>query len=715
MIQGGLTRDIGRSTVQNEIVGNLTKELGALPDQPEGMSLEDLASTVADHGAGTKLGPFTSALVNKAITSKMPANSNVTVLRQYLDRRWGFKQGLQDRALLAVIRSPPPARLPGEKDVHQFLDDIARIVLRGIGVDPASLSSASAGGSGSSSAATVAVSSEALESFRGEQRQQAEALLGVYAKQLGRNINDAAVEKAGAKAATDQLQAKLDAWSAEHGDLYEQGISPAFDAKKARRYGSWWNWAVQQVVALFSTAIVGLLEDFLIQSRQSLDLITTRASPRLLQVIEFLLRQLRDVPDAQASRRAAAQEWLLDLEKGCKASVARRHALFRCSVVSKVPTLEINRQGQVSIKELPRMTRPLDADSPAARCGSGCDALDIDESCSVIDAQSYYGSFTHPTVAPSIFASAYDRRGGTESPLSSVDEDGVFVPGQHAASSPLHLDTGVPSNMWTPQLQTKGRSGWRTNHDITNSYLRWFQQCSTEGISFADKAILVTGAGRGSIGSEIVSLCLAAGAKVVITTSSYSHETCNYYRDLYHQHGARGSQLVVVPFSGGSSQDVQKLVRYIYDDDAKGGLGWDLDHVVPFAAVGEAGRAIDGIDDKSELAHRVMLTNVVKLLGCVEAAKRERRITTHPTHVILPLSPNHGGFGRDGLYAESKLALEALLNKWFSEDWNEYLTLCGTVIGWTRGTGLMNNNDLLATGIEADLGIRTFSASEMVS
>jgi fatty acid synthase subunit alpha len=110
-----------------------------------------------------------------------------------------------------------------------------------------------------------------------------------------------------------------------------------------------------------------------------------------------------------------------------------------------------------------------------------------------------------------------------------------------------------------------------------------------------------------------------------------------------------------------------------------------------------------------------MLTNVVRLLGSVKAAKANRRIATHPTHVVLPLSPNHGVFGQDGLYAESKLALEALMNKWSSENWNEYLTLCGTIIGWTRGTGLMNNNDLLATGIEADLGIRTYSAAEMVS
>ncbi|KAK4153963.1 hypothetical protein C8A00DRAFT_33295 [Chaetomidium leptoderma] len=708
----------GRSTVQNEIVGNLTKELGSLPDQPESMALEDLASTVAEYGVGTKLGPFTSALINKMVTSKMPANSNVTVLRQYLDQRWGFKQGLQDRALLAAIRSPPPGRLAGEKDVHPFLDDIARTVLRGIGVDPASLLSPSAGPGGNQSStptASVAVSSEALKSFQMEQRQQAEALIRVYAKQLGRDLNDTTSEKAGgAQATIDQLQAKLDAWSAEHGDVYEQGICPAFDVKKARKYGSWWNWAVQQVVVLFSAALVGQLDDFLVRSRQSLDRISTRASPRLLQVIDFLLlRELREVPGSQAVRRDAAREWLLDLQKSCQASVARKQPLFRCSVVSRVPVLDIDQRGRISVKEAARMARPpLEADG-AVRCGPGCEAFDSDETCSLADAQSYYGSFTLPIPSVSLFTSVHQPPWGAESPNSSaIDEDAVFLQMPGTTESPVGVPN-ITNNMWTPQLKTKGRNGWRTNHDITNGYLRWFQQCSTDGISFGDKTILVTGAGKASIGSEVVSLCLAAGAKVVVTTSSYSKKTCDYYRDLYHQHGGRGSQLVVVPFNGGSSQDVQKLVRYIYEDDAKGGLGWDLDHIVPFAAVGEAGRAIDGIDDKSELAHRVMLTNVVRLLGSVKAAKAERRITTHPTHVVLPFSPNHGVFGQDGLYAESKLALEALMNKWSSENWNEYLTLCGTVIGWTRGTGLMNNNDLLATGIEADLGIRTFSASEM--
>lgn len=58
------------------------------------------------------------------------------------------------------------------------------------------------------------------------------------------------------------------------------------------------------------------------------------------------------------------------------------------------------------------------------------------------------------------------------------------------------------------------------------------------------------------------------------------------------------------------------------------------------------------------------------------------------------------------------MGLEAVLNKWHSESWSSYLTLAGAVIGWTRGTALMQSNNVLAADIEK-LGARTFSTKEM--
>ncbi|KAJ2131769.1 fatty acid synthase alpha subunit Lsd1, partial [Coemansia sp. RSA 678] len=84
-----------------------------------------------------------------------------------------------------------------------------------------------------------------------------------------------------------------------------------------------------------------------------------------------------------------------------------------------------------------------------------------------------------------------------------------------------------------------------------------------------------------------------------------------------------------------------------------------------------------------------------------------------PALVVLPLSPNHGNFGGDGLYGESKIALETVFNRWKSEMWRCYISIAGAVIGWTRGTGLMSANNLVAEAIER-AGVRTFSPREMV-
>jgi len=46
------------------------------------------------------------------------------------------------------------------------------------------------------------------------------------------------------------------------------------------------------------------------------------------------------------------------------------------------------------------------------------------------------------------------------------------------------------------------------------------------------------------------------------------------------------------------------------------------------------------------------------------------------------------------------------------QGWSNYLSLAGAVIGWTRGTGLMKGNNLLAVGIE-QLGVRTFTTQEI--
>ncbi|KAI0881212.1 putative 3-oxoacyl-synthase [Annulohypoxylon maeteangense] len=255
-------------------------------------------------------------------------------------------------------------------------------------------------------------------------------------------------------------------------------------------------------------------------------------------------------------------------------------------------------------------------------------------------------------------------------------------------------------------LRRKGAS-WTPNQHLTTLMNL---DGSVTSKMFSGKDILLTGAGPNSIGIVLLQSLLQEGARVVVTTTRAMPEAGPIYQKIFARHGADGSKLVVLPCNQGSKQDIENLITHIYDPT--NGLGWDLDFIIPFAALAEKGREIDNIDSRSELAHRAMLTNVVRLMGAVKVAKESRGFRTRPAQVLLPLSPNHGTFGSDGLYSESKIGLMTLLNKWSSENWSDYLCLCGVIIGWTRGTGLMAANDAIAEEI-AKRGVTTFSTEEM--
>jgi fatty acid synthase subunit alpha len=229
-----------------------------------------------------------------------------------------------------------------------------------------------------------------------------------------------------------------------------------------------------------------------------------------------------------------------------------------------------------------------------------------------------------------------------------------------------------------PLLHLKRKVGttWEYSNNLTGVYLDILHEIATSGTTFKDKNALLTGVGKGSIGVEVLKGLLAGGAHVVVTTSSYNRKTVEYYQSIFQTCGSRGSALTVVPFNQASKQDVEALVDYIYSN-----LGMDLDYILPFAGIPENGREIDGLDDRSELAHRMMLVNLLRIMGAVKTKKASRHFVTRPTQVILPLSPNHGLFGNDGLYSESKISLETLFQRWASESWGEYLGLAGAVIG----------------------------------
>ena len=218
----------------------------------------------------------------------------------------------------------------------------------------------------------------------------------------------------------------------------------------------------------------------------------------------------------------------------------------------------------------------------------------------------------------------------------------------------------------------------------------------------------MTGAGKNSIALEIVKNLLAGGAKVVLTTSSYSYDKTNLYRDLYRDHAAIGAELILLPCSQGSLGDIQKLAAYMFE------AGLVPDYLIPFAALAEE-NSLPDLGGESLGILRITLLGVERLIGEIAGHYHKNLIQHKKFTTLLPLSPNLGIFGRDGLYAESKIALENLFRKYYSEydDWGKYCDIIGARIGWVRGTGLMEANDLVAPALESQTGVKTFHRREM--
>lgn len=641
----------GRSTLQNEIVGNLEKELGSLPHDVEDMKLDDLCSYLQISFTG-ELGRHSQSMINRMISSKMPGTFTVRSVRKELERKWGFASDRQDSILLLATTIQPAARLSSELEGHRFLDNAVSNYMENVGIDPLSITA------GSGKQDSVTLDPAVLDHLREEQGTLNRKLMNAYANHIRTDSKDIGAVADALKESIQTLQSQLGSWVEEHGEMYGDGIESMFDAKKARSYDSSWNWGMQALLVSYYDIVKGALRDNK-ELAQRVHRIQNQCNGRLVQAMRHLQEKALRISLSQHSRTEnyqTASRFLGYLIEICVKDLLLPPVTREIPNITAPKTL-VDSRGNIQYFEVSR---------PIKRDRSSHDCISAKEVCL---------------------------------PEDSVDGKLQQVP-ECRPSSYSHI-----------RIQTKGKGGWATNNDLTHKYWESLDLNITQGITFQEKCILITGASKGSIGLDILKRVLSGGAKVVVTTRSYSAAAARFYQQLYVEFGARGSCLVVVPFNQGSQRDVKSLISYIYDAS---GLGWDLDYLVPFAAISENGRDISNIDSISELAHRVMLTNTVRLLGEIRTQKIARGIITRPVHVILPLSPNHGIFGSDGLYAESKLALRSLLNKWRSEDWCNYISICGASIGWTRGTGLMAPNDIVAEGIEK-LGVRTFSQNEMAA
>ncbi|KAF7312560.1 Fatty acid synthase subunit alpha [Mycena indigotica] len=695
----------GKSTLQNEILGDLQLEFTSAPEKGEELPLEELGSALSSGHSGT-LGKYTTGLVSRVVGGKMPGGFNSTAIKAHLAKTWGLGSGRADGVLLLATTMEPAKRLGSEAEAKTWLDGIVAIYAQRAGI---SLSSGAAAGGGGGGGGGAVINSEEFLKFQADQETFAAQHIELYMRYLNRDSRAGETALDNEKANSLALQTKLDNIAKEHGDVYIEGIQPMFDPLKARRFDSSWNWVRQDALLMFYDIIFGRLTTVDRDITARCIALMNRADPEVLAYMQYNIDQTDPTKGETYALAKKFGQQLIDNVR----EVIGKDPLYKDVTFPTAPHTEVTAKGDIVYSEVVRENvRKLEAYVEEMASG---DAVSGAVNVNKIQ-EDVLKLWTVVKSQPGISQEQKNRikalYEGVVRSLRKTPETRRTGPRQRRSSSQflrpqVNISSVSADKVPLLHLKRKVGSNWEYSSNLSGVYLDILHEIATSGTTFKDKNALLTGVGKGSIGVEIVKGLLSGGAHVVITTSRYNRSTVEYYQSIFQTIGSRGSSLTVVPFNQGSKQDVEALVDYIYAN-----LGMDLDYIIPFAGVPENGREIDGLDDKSELAHRIMLVNLLRILGEVKKKKASRQFVTRPTQVILPLSPNHGLFGNDGLYSESKISLETLFQRWASESWGEYLCLAGAVIGWTRGTGLMGPTNIVAHELES-YGVRTFSAKEM--
>lgn len=111
--------------------------------------------------------------------------------------------------------------------------------------------------------------------------------------------------------------------------------------------------------------------------------------------------------------------------------------------------------------------------------------------------------------------------------------EGQIMPKENgnAKKNPVRsIKTGKVETIPFLHLKRKDDHGWEYSKKLTGLYLDGLEQAAKSGITFQGKNALMTGAGAGSIGADVLQGLISGGAKVVVTTSRFSREVTEYYQ-----------------------------------------------------------------------------------------------------------------------------------------------------------------------------------------
>ena len=245
----------GKSTLQNEILGDLQAEFSSAPEKGEELPLDELGAALNVGYAGT-LGKHTNGLISRLIGSKLPGGFGMSAVKGHLSKQWGLGPGRTDGSLLVGLTMEPAKRLGSEAEAKSWLDSVVQSYAQQTGI---SLTSGGGGGGSGSASGGAVVDSEALNKMQALQDEFVSQQVDVLLRYLKRDGREGFRLAEAQQVDGEALQLQLDAINREHGDAYISGIQPTFEPLKARHFNSAFNWVRQDALSMFYDIIFGRL------------------------------------------------------------------------------------------------------------------------------------------------------------------------------------------------------------------------------------------------------------------------------------------------------------------------------------------------------------------------------------------------------------------------------------------------------------------------
>lgn len=425
----------GKSTLQNELLGDFGKEFGTLPDAPEDLPLASLAEAVDSKFSG-KMGKQTTAIVGKVISAKMPAGFTQSAIRKYLEQTWGLGESRQTAVLVYSITAEPLARLSSTEDARKYYDTMASQYAETSGI---TLGLKASDSSALPQTAAV-VDSSHLDSVRAEQREMALKQFKVLANYLKIDpSNDSKLLEL--ETLQQDSQESLDLWNAEFAADFQSGIKPCFDVMKARRFGSPWNLVRQDILCLYYCAE----QDRMHFPNINIDVECLHIANRSDDSVRRLLTNLTKLSQKHQSQGrdegfALVGQKLLSVVD----SAVDQQPTYRFMRSTTAPKTTLSPAGKIEYREIPRSSY-----------GREVQYLEL-------------------------------LRQGKLDPVS-----GNKVPHVH--------------------LKRLQSSTWKIDPQMTETFLECLDAGTREGLTFSGKNVLLTGAGQGSIGAQVLRGFLMGG------------------------------------------------------------------------------------------------------------------------------------------------------------------------------------------------------------